>query len=91
MKEGGRKAIEAARADGRWDAAYDSPKNATVPEDLALALEMNPAARATFESLNSANRYAVLFRIQTARKPETRARWVEKLVGMLSRGEVIHP
>lgn len=91
MAPAGLKAIEAAKADGRWDNAYDGARTATVPEDLALALEKDPAARATFEALNSANRYAVLFRIQTARKPETRARWIEKLVGMLSRGELLHP
>jgi uncharacterized protein YdeI (YjbR/CyaY-like superfamily) len=91
MKAGGLKAIEAARADGRWEGAYDSPRSATVPEDLERALAANPTAKSFFESLNSANRYAVLFRVQTSRKPETRARWIERLVGMLERGEKLHP
>jgi uncharacterized protein YdeI (YjbR/CyaY-like superfamily) len=91
MRPGGLKAIEAARADGRWDRAYDSPRSATVPDELERALAANPAAKAFFESLNSANRFAIIFRVQTARKPETRARWVERLVDMLERGEKLHP
>ena len=91
MRPGGLRAIEAARADGRWDAAYDPPSSGKLPEELERALEANPAAKAFFESLNSANRYAVIFRVQTSRKAETRARWVERLVAMLERGEKIHP
>lgn len=91
MQPGGLKAIEAAKADGRWEQAYDSARTATVPDDLASALDGNPAAKEFFETLNSTNRYAVLFRIQTARRAETRARWVERLVDMLARGEKLHP
>lgn len=91
MRPGGIRAIEAARADGRWDGAYDAPSAAKVPEELARALDARPSAKAFFETLNAANRYAIIFRVQTARKPETRARWVERLVEMLERGEKIHP
>ena len=91
MKPAGMAAVEAAKHDGRWDAAYDSPRNAAVPEDLQLELDRNPTAAAFFSTLNGANRYAVLFRIQTARKPETRAKRIATLIGMLERGENIHP
>ncbi|HEY7295366.1 MAG TPA: YdeI/OmpD-associated family protein [Dehalococcoidia bacterium] len=91
MQPAGLAAVEAARADGRWDAAYDSAANSTVPEELALALDANPQAKARFESLSSANRYAVLFRIQTAVRPQTRAARVERLVAMLAAGDTIHP
>src|SRR5690606_38144592 len=70
MRPAGLREVEAARADGRWDAAYSSQAAATVPDDLQAALDASPAARATFESLNGVNRYAILFRIQTAPKPE---------------------
>lgn len=91
MRPGGIRVIEAAKADGRWDAAYDGSASATVPDELARALDARPAAKAFFESLNSANRFAIIFRIQTARKPETRAKWVKRLVEMLERGEKILP
>lgn len=87
MRPAGLAAIEAAKADGRWDRAYDSPGNATVPPDLQAALDRNPAAQAFFDTLKGMDRYAVLHRIQTAVKPETRARRIEKFVGMLGRGE----
>lgn len=87
MRPAGLAAIEAAKADGRWDRAYDSPGNATVPADLQAALDGNPAALEFFETLKGMDRYAVLHRIQTAVKPETRARRIEKFVGMLARGE----
>ncbi len=90
MKPAGLRAIESAKEDGRWDAAYDSQRNATVPEDLEAALERNPKARKFFEALDSANRYAILFRIQTATRPATRARRLATLVEMLERGEKIH-
>lgn len=90
MMPAGTRAVESAQADGRWDAAYDSQSNATVPDDFQAALDAHPAARDFFATLNGANRYAVLFRIQTAKKPETRARRIETLVAMLEKGEKIH-
>ncbi|HEX8361104.1 MAG TPA: YdeI/OmpD-associated family protein [Longimicrobium sp.] len=90
MKPAGLREVERAKDDGRWDAAYDSQRNATVPDDLQAALDANPAARDFFATLNGANRYAVLFRVQTAKKPETRARRIETLVAMLARNEKIH-
>ena len=83
--------VERAKADGRWEAAYDSARTSTVPEDLQKALAANPRAKSFFAKLNGANRYAVLYRVQTPRKAETRARRVEQLVAMLARGETIHP
>lgn len=91
MKPAGLAEIERARADGRWDAAYDSPSTATVPEDLRERLNENPKASALFEALNSTNRYAILYQIQDAKKPETRARRIEKYVAMLNRGEKPYP
>ncbi len=90
MRPAGVRAVESAKADGRWDAAYDSPRNATVPDDLRAALDANPAARDFFATLTGGSRYAVLFRIQTAKKPETRARRIDTLVAMLARREKIH-
>lgn len=90
MQPAGLAAVEAAKADGRWDRAYDSPANAVVPADLATALDASPSARAFFETLKGQNRFAILHRIQTAVKPETRARRIEKFVGMLERGETIY-
>ncbi len=74
------RAVEAAQADGRWEAAYDSARTAAVPDDLQAALDADPAAREFFATLNAANRYAVLWRIQTARTPETRAKRIQQLV-----------
>ncbi len=91
MKPTGLREVERAKADGRWDAAYDSPRTATVPEDLQEALDANQAARAFFATLNSTNRYAVLYRIADAKRPETRARRIEQFVAMLARGETPHP
>ena len=90
MKPAGLVAIEQARSDGRWEQAYDSQSKAAVPEDLQKELDRNPKAAAFFATLDSANRYAVLYRIQEAKKPETRARRIEKFIGMLNRGEKIH-
>jgi len=90
MKPAGMREVEAARADGRWEAAYDSHRTATVPDDLQEALDANPKAREFFATLNSQNRFAVLYRIQDAKKPETRARRIAKFVGMLARGETLH-
>jgi uncharacterized protein YdeI (YjbR/CyaY-like superfamily) len=91
MKPAGLAAVEQAQGDGRWEAAYDAQSKASVPEDLQREFEKNPAAAAFFATLDSANRYAVLYRIQEAKKPETRARRIEKFVTMLERGEKVHP
>ena len=91
MQPAGMAEIERAKSDGRWAAAYAGPATATVPDDLAAALSANDAAAAMFARLTSANRFAVLFRVQTAKRPETRARRIADLVAMLARGETIHP
>lgn len=90
MKPAGLRAVERARANGRWEQAYDSHRTSTVPDDLLAALAGNRKARAFFATLTGANRYAILFRIQTAVKPETRARRIEQFVAMLARGETFH-
>jgi uncharacterized protein YdeI (YjbR/CyaY-like superfamily) len=90
MRPPGQAEIDRARADGRWEAAYDGARTATVPEDLAAALAAVPAAAAFFETLDRRNRYAVLYRVQDAKKAETRARRIEKFVAMLARGEKPH-
>jgi len=90
MEPAGQAEIDRAKADGRWDAAYDSPKNATVPEDLQAALDANPKAKEHFATLNSQNRYGILFRLQTAKKPETRVKRIAEFVAMLERGEKLH-
>jgi uncharacterized protein YdeI (YjbR/CyaY-like superfamily) len=91
MEPAGLAEVERAKADGRWDAAYDAPSTATVPDDLRSALDADSRAAAFFETLDSNNRYAILHRIQDAKKPETRVRRIEKFVAMLGRGETIHP
>jgi uncharacterized protein YdeI (YjbR/CyaY-like superfamily) len=91
MKPAGLAEIERAKGDGRWEAAYDAQSKATVPEDLQKELDANPDAAAFFATLESSNRYAILYRIQEAKKPETRAKRIEKFVGMLKRGEKVHP
>jgi uncharacterized protein YdeI (YjbR/CyaY-like superfamily) len=90
MRPAGLAEIERAKADGRWDAAYDSPRTSTVPPDLQAELDADPDAKAFFEGLSSANRYAILYRLHDAKKPETRARRLEKFVAMLRRGETLH-
>jgi uncharacterized protein YdeI (YjbR/CyaY-like superfamily) len=90
MQPPGLAEVERAQRDGRWDAAYDPPSRAAVPEDLAAALAANPRAAAFFATLDAANRYSVLFRIQTPKKPETRAKRIEHFVAMLARHEKIH-
>ena len=90
MKPAGLKEVERAKADGRWQAAYDSFSKATVPPDLKKALDRNAQAKAFFARLDRANRYAVLWRIQTAKKPETRARRIRDFVAMLARHEKLH-
>ena len=91
MQPAGLREVERARADGRWDAAYDAPSTATVPPDLQQALDENPAAAAFFATLNSQNRFAILYRIHDAKKPETRARRIEKFVAMLNEGTKVYP
>jgi len=91
MHPAGLAAVAAAKADGRWDRAYDSAGTATVPEDLRAALDEHPQASAFFETLTGANRYAILYRIQTAVRPETRARRIAEFVAMLRRREALHP
>jgi len=91
MRPAGLREVERAKADGRWDAAYDAPSTATVPKDLQAALDRDPAAAGFFARLDANNRYAILHRLQDAKKPETRARRLEKFVAMLARGETIHP
>ena len=90
MQAPGYAQVEAAKADGRWEKAYDGARTSTVPEDLLAALEAEPKAKAFFATINAANRYAVLWRIQTAVKAETRARRIAQLVDMLARGETHH-
>lgn len=91
MKPAGLAAVEAAKADGRWDAAYHPPSTIEVPQDLLDRLKENPEAAAFFSVLDGRNRYAILYRIHEAKKPETRARRIEKFVDMLARGETIYP
>ena len=91
MESAGLAEVERAKADGRWEAAYDAPSTATVPDDLRAALDRDPKASAFFETLDANNRYAILHRLQEAKKAETRLRRIEKFVAMLSRGETIHP
>jgi uncharacterized protein YdeI (YjbR/CyaY-like superfamily) len=91
MQPAGLKAIETAKANGQWEAAYESQKGMTVPEDFATALEGNPKAKAFFATLNSTNRYAILFRLQTAKKPETREKRIKQFVEMLAKGEKLYP
>ena len=90
MHSAGQREVDAAQADGRWDAAYASQSKASVPDDLQAALDANPSARAFFEGLNSANRYAILYRIQNVKKAETRARKIAQFVEMLAAGRKIH-
>jgi len=90
MRPTGLAEVEAAKADGRWEAAYAGQRTAVVPADLQRELDGNEAAREFFATLDSANRYAILYRLEEAKKPETRARRLRKFVGMLERGEKIH-
>jgi uncharacterized protein YdeI (YjbR/CyaY-like superfamily) len=90
MKPAGLSEVTRAQQDGRWDAAYDSPKTATVPADFQKALDESRAAREFFKTLSAANRYAILWRLQTAKRPETRARRIENFIQMLEKGETLH-
>jgi len=87
MKPAGLKAVEAAKQDGRWDAAYSSQKNISVPDDFQTALNKNKKAKAFFESITSGRRYSFLFRVATAKKAETREKRIRQFVEMLERGE----
>ncbi|MBC7684612.1 MAG: YdeI/OmpD-associated family protein [Bdellovibrionales bacterium] len=91
MQPGGLAEIERARADGRWDAAYDPASSAAVPPDLQAAFDAHPGAAEFFATLGAQNRYAVLFRIQTAKRLETRASKVQQFAAMLARHETVHP
>ncbi len=90
MRPPGLAEVEAAKADGRWDAAYAGQRTAEVPEDLRRELDRNRAAHEFFATLDSANRYAIIYRLDDAKKAETRERRLRKFVGMLERGERIH-
>jgi uncharacterized protein YdeI (YjbR/CyaY-like superfamily) len=90
MRPAGLAEVERAKADGRWDAAYAPQRSATVPEDLQAALDGNPKAKTFFATLSAVNRYAILFRIHDAKRPETRARRIEQFVSMLAEGKTLH-
>ena len=90
MKPAGLQEVERAKSDGRWDAAYDSASKATVPDDFQSALDSNTQAKNFFGTLDSRNRYAILFRIQTAKKAETRAKKIAQFVQMLEQHEKVH-
>jgi uncharacterized protein YdeI (YjbR/CyaY-like superfamily) len=91
MRPAGLLHVETAKRDGRWDLAYDSQSTMTVPDDFSLALEHNATASEYFATLSAANRYAFLYRLQTAKRPELRAARMEKFVAMLEAGECFHP
>lgn len=90
MRVAGLAEVEAARADGRWEAAYDGQRTAQVPADLQRELDRNPAAARFFAELDSTNRYAIIYRLDDAKRPETRGRRLRKFVAMLEQGERIH-
>jgi uncharacterized protein YdeI (YjbR/CyaY-like superfamily) len=91
MRPAGLAEVDAAQADGRWDAAYEGQRTAKTPDDLQRELDSNPAAREFFATLSSSNRYAIVYRLNDAKKPETRERRLRQFVAMLERGESIHP
>ncbi|WP_329004451.1 YdeI/OmpD-associated family protein [Kribbella sp. NBC_00709] len=91
MRPAGRAEIERAKSDGRWDKAYGGASAKEIPEDLAAALAANPKAQAMFEILTSANRFAIVHRVNDAKRPETRAKRITLYVGQLARGETIYP
>jgi uncharacterized protein YdeI (YjbR/CyaY-like superfamily) len=90
LRPAGAAEVEAAKADGRWEAAYEGARTAKVPDDLRSALDANPAAAAFFADLDSTNRYAIIFRLGDAKKPETRERRLAKFIAMLENGEKLH-
>jgi uncharacterized protein YdeI (YjbR/CyaY-like superfamily) len=91
LKEPGLREVERAKADGRWDAAYDGPRAARVPDDLERALRKNKRAHDYFAALDAQNRYAIIYRVQDAKRPETRARRIAQFVELLARGEKLYP
>ncbi len=91
MNQSGEDEVRQAKEDGRWAAAYAGQASIEVPGDLSTALRANPRAEATFEMLTSANRYSILYRIGSAKRPETRSRRIDQFVEMLARGETVHP
>lgn len=91
MRPSGLAAVEAAKRSGAWDAAYQPPRSREVPPELAQALDANPRAKAFFETLDSRNRFAIVFRSVNAKKEETRRKKIEQMVQMLERGEMIYP
>jgi uncharacterized protein YdeI (YjbR/CyaY-like superfamily) len=91
MRAAGLAEVQRARADGRWEVAYESQRSIAVPEDLQRELDARPSARAFFAELSSQNRYAILYRLQDAKRPQTRARRLKQFVAMLEAGETIHP
>jgi uncharacterized protein YdeI (YjbR/CyaY-like superfamily) len=91
MTPAGVKAVEAAKADGRWEAAYVSPRNAIPPEDFLKALAKNKKAKAFFETLNRANIYSIVYRLETAKKPETREKRMKLILSMMREGKKFHP
>jgi uncharacterized protein YdeI (YjbR/CyaY-like superfamily) len=91
MKPAGLRAVERAKREGQWEVAYDSPSRAAVPNDLQAELDRHPKAQAFFATLNGINKYAILYRIQTAKRPETRSKRISKFIGMLERKEKLYP
>jgi uncharacterized protein YdeI (YjbR/CyaY-like superfamily) len=90
MRPAGLEEVEAAKADGRWAAAYDPPANATMPPEFMEELARNPEARQFFATLNKANLYSIAYRLQTAKRPETRIERTRLIIDMLARGEKFH-
>jgi uncharacterized protein YdeI (YjbR/CyaY-like superfamily) len=90
MRPAGLEQVELAKADGRWDAAYSSPANLTEPQDLKKALKANPKAAEFWATLNKSNRYAAIYQLEDAKKPETRERRLAKFIGMFERGEKLY-
>lgn len=91
MKPAGLNEVNAAKEDGRWEAAYDSQRNFNIPDDFQAELDKNPQAKAFFETLNRQNRYSIYFRLQSAKKPETRQARIEKFITMLTNNEKLYP
>jgi uncharacterized protein YdeI (YjbR/CyaY-like superfamily) len=91
ITDAGLREVEEAKADGRWNAAYASPRNACPPEDFLQELNKNKKAKAFFETLNRANVYSIVYRLQTAKKPETRARRMKLILAMMDQGQMFHP
>jgi uncharacterized protein YdeI (YjbR/CyaY-like superfamily) len=91
MTSAGVEAVEAAKADGRWKAAYASPRNASPPEDFLKELRKNRKAKAFFGTMNKANVYSIVYRLQTAKRPETRKKRMKLILAMMDQGKTFHP